>query len=81
MIDDKYIIGRYGVNDVKSYDFNNPQFYGYDEQTEFCDLDALPFEFKKPIEELKQKIKIIDDASTIGKVQKDDYIPDPQEGL
>ena len=68
MIDDKYIIGRYGVNDVESYDFNNPQFYGYDEQTEFCDLDALPFEFKKPIEELKQKIKIIDDASTIGKV-------------
>ena len=80
MIDDKYIIGRYGVNDVESYDFNNPQFYGYDEQTEFCDFDTLPFEFKKPIEELKQKIKMIDDASTIGKVQKDDYIPDPQEG-
>lgn len=80
MIDDKYIIGRYGVNDVESYDFNNPQFYGYDEQTKFCDLDALPFEFKNPIEELKQKIKMIDDASTIGKVQKDDYIPDPQEG-
>ena len=80
MIDDKYIIGRYGVNDVESYDFNNPQFYGYDGQTEFCDFDALPIEFKKPIEELKQKIKMIDDASTIGKVQKDDYIPDPQEG-
>jgi hypothetical protein len=80
MIDDKYIIGRYGVNDVESYDFNNPQFYGYDGQTKFCDLDALLIEFKKPIEELKQKIKMIDDASTIGKVQKDDYIPDPQEG-
>lgn len=70
MIDDKYIIGRYGVNDVESYDFNNPQFYGYDEQTEFCNFDALPIEFKKPIEELKQKLKMIDDASTIGKVQK-----------
>ena len=80
MIDDKYIIGRYGVNDVESYDFNNPQFYGYDEQTEFCDFDALPTEFKNPIKELKQKIKMIDDASTIGKVQKNDYIPDPQEG-
>jgi hypothetical protein len=128
MIDDKYIIGRYGVNDVESYDFNNPRFYG----TKFCDLDALPFEFKNPIEELKQKLKTIDDdastigkvqkwgpsfwhiskeiisheknddqynivqndkitikepklkmidkASSIGKVQKDDYIPDPQEG-
>lgn len=80
MIDDKYIIGRYGVNDVESYDFNIPQFYGYDGQTEFCDFDALPTEFKNPIEELKQKIKMIDDATTIGKVQKDDYIPDPQEG-
>ncbi len=73
--DNKYIIARYG-----SVDGCDPQFYGYDEQTEFCDLDALPIEFKKPIEELKQKIKMIDDASTIGKVQKDDYIPDPQEG-
>jgi len=68
MIDDKYIIGRYGVNDVESDDFNHPQFYGYDRQTEFCDLDALPTEFKNPIEELKQKLKMIDDASTIGKV-------------
>ncbi len=49
MIDDKYIIGRYGSNDVESCVYNKYKFHGYNEQTEFCDFDALPSEFKNPI--------------------------------
>lgn len=70
--DDKYIAARYGEVDVDSYtSLMGGCFYGYEDQHDFCNFSMLPSEFRIPIEDLKKKIKIIEDSSTIVKVKSD----------